>query len=147
MKHRMLKNVAIALTSAFALGGCAYQNSQQGHAQRLAYIAEKLDLTLQQRAAVEKVLTRWTTSQQEVDGAWLMDEITGELRRDRFDRARIKTLLTSRSQKFEKLIPELAADMAALHEILTPEQRARLSALLEERRERGRHHAAWRHNQ
>jgi len=134
--------VALGAASLFFFGGCRHHeggfHGSCGHdPQRLEEVArehldealDELDATDDQRAQVTALADRLLPQIRELVGEHrrVHEELRTAWSQETLDPAPLHALVDSRSEAFTRFAHEVVDAAAELHEVLTPEQRARLA--------------------
>ncbi|WP_221249106.1 Spy/CpxP family protein refolding chaperone [Desulfuromonas versatilis] len=131
-----------------SVGGCtrwSHGPPQQRADHVVAHLVEKLDLEQAQQLQLEKIKLEVLAKAAEMKAhrAESFDEMLGLLQSERVDDATLRPLVAGHQARASELIAFFGEKFAEFHALLTPEQRARAAALLQEKRARGHHRCAW----
>ncbi len=124
----------LLLVGLAAFVGCRH-SSPEKRADRFArYLADELDLSDEQRAMVDTFKNEINVRKQKMraDRHATMEAVMAQLKQETMDEAQLKTLIFAHRPQVEALIEYTIDSVAELHRSLTPEQRGRLIAKLEE---------------
>jgi len=112
--------------------GCGGSLGPRFGLRRLFSIARQLDLDREQRRVLEEVAhqVRRAAGDARFESRGSLDALLESVAADSFDRARIEQLAAERGQSIGRVKDELVDGLARIHEVLRPEQRAKLRDLL-----------------
>ena len=117
--------LAFILTSVFGIvyAKKKFRDGPEGFI--MGMIAEKLDLTADQKAAVEKIKDQIKEKMDAKKGnrEEMMDEFANEFKKDNMDRNKLKEMDQQREQNMQEMKNFMMDKMIEFHDILTPEQR------------------------
>ncbi len=142
-RHRVAWVVlALSLTlNVFFIGGWAWSRlttqAPQTPAQRFEQLAHRLDLTAEQRAALQEFggEVRQRTHLFHNASRPLMDQIWGELAKPAPDQALISRLIDEVAENRHTYQKDMAADLSRFLAALSPEQRATFVELAKQRQD------------
>jgi Spy/CpxP family protein refolding chaperone len=125
---------------AFAWGGHHSHGHGHGADMAIAWMAYKLDLTDDQEKTFESLMGDVTAQKGELQKTHrqLHDAIKAQLAADTVDREALNRLVEEKKAAFDKLATFAVDTFARFHALLTPEQRAKLTTLMEEKERCGK---------
>jgi len=105
-------------------------------ARMIAHMADRLDLTEDQRSAVKELLT--SSREQSAADRERLKALREDLRgqRDNFDAGKAQTMADEIGEITSRMVFQLASTQARIYTLLTDEQKAEMDAMMEERDER-----------
>ncbi len=124
--------------TAMAKGGHYYHGYRDGGAPgvMVEWLAEKLDLTDEQKAKLEPLKKKAIERRKEMRASHeaIHKEIMTQLAADTVDKARLAELAKMKEAEFAKTANMAVDGFAEFHALLTPEQRKSLVAKMEDKR-------------
>lgn len=132
-RHRKLRFIipvlvlAFILTSVFGIVYAKKKFRDGPDGFLMGMIVEKLDLTSDQKAQVEKLRAeiREKMDAKKDNRESMMDEFANEFKKDNMDRNKLKELDQKREQNMQEMKDFMMDKMIQFHNILTPEQRVK----------------------
>ncbi len=132
--------IAITALTALVLGGC-YRTPEQRAERMVQHMAKKLDLNDGQKVKLEKIKDEFLARRP--DMAKQREETVKEanelMKGDTLDQARLTALSERTQSQIGDFIKFVVAKFSEIHDMLTPEQRAKLVAEIETYHKRGHH--------
>lgn len=114
---------------------------------RIDRALDEIDATPEQRQQIKAITDKLVNDGLAMRGKHgeVRDALHEQWGADQVDAEALHALVDERIGEFQSLSHQVVDAMAEIHDILTPEQRAQLSALMEERADRhhGRCHRGW----
>jgi len=119
-------------------GGPDYAERERRISYVKARIADRLELTDTQKSEMDRMIDDLKAKHDEIRSrrTEFKAQFIDALRQDHLEAAEITRLIDSRRPAFEDLLAMAAEQIAEFHNMLTPEQRAKLIAELESHAER-----------
>lgn len=138
----------LAALLAFVVGGCARwrPHTPEERADRMVeHLAEKLDLSPEQRLQLEQIKVEVLARQAEMlaHREESFDEILAMMQSERIDDTRMKIAVADHQARANELIAFAGEKLKEFHDMLTPEQRAKVVAALQDFRENGHRRCGW----
>lgn len=150
MKSKYLKTLAVALVLAVVAAIAVSQTVRRAHMRgagmfggpMLSYYIHKLDLTDAQQAQVKAILAKERPAIQPLmlqmaqGHAQLRDQVINGT----FDEAKVREMASQQTQAMTELMVQHARIGSELVQILTPEQKTKLTALINQHEQRFMNH-------
>jgi Spy/CpxP family protein refolding chaperone len=132
-KGLYLSLIAFLLLSVAGFAGCRRHSPDQKAEFMVDYVSEALDLNEHQQARLDQIKDELLEKgvQMRADRGTMHSELITQLRREEIDQDRLKSMVTEHRVKMEELIDLAIVKLAEFHKTLTPEQREKLVAKLE----------------
>lgn len=133
--------ICVFISAALVFTGCR-SHSPHGKAEFMVdYIAETLDLNVQQRAQLDGIKEEFLAKAREMYAKKeaMYDEFMAELRKEEIDQQRMKELISQKQEQMAEIMDLAVVRLAEFHRTLTPDQREKLAAKLEYFREKHQH--------
>ncbi len=146
MKKRMLTIIGLTMAAfiGISMAGChrgPWNNDGPPDRAELerrasyfkARIADKLELTESQKAELDRMVAELQAKHEELSShrQEFKDQCLDLLKQDHLEAEDITRLIDTRRPDFEELLSLVAEKIAEFHNLLTPEQRAKLAANIE----------------
>ena len=125
--------IAVLLSGLLAFTGCRRHKPYKSVEFMVDYAAEVLDLNDVQMEALERIKEDILAKAKEMrdDGKAMHQEVMAQLGSDVIDKDQLKTAIANHRAQMDEMI-DLAVDrLAEFHQLLTPEQKAKLVGKLE----------------
>ncbi len=135
--------ICVFISAALVFTGCR-SHSAHGKAEFMVdYIAETLDLNVQQRAQLDEIKEEFLAKAREMHAKkeTMHDEFMAELRKEEIDQQRMKELISQKQEQMAEIMDLAVVRLAEFHRTLTPDQREKLVAKLEWFR--NKHNRSW----
>ncbi len=136
MKHTIL---IFGFLVSVLVPGCRPRYHSMSQADRQAIwvvdkISDELDLTDAQKTVVNRITGEVLAKRADFKGLYMgaADEVLGQIKSDKIDQDALNVSFQEREQKFKELRLFVIAKFAEFHGTLTPEQRSKLAARLEQ---------------
>jgi len=125
--------IMFLLAGVVGLAGCRRHSPDQKAEFMVDYVAETLDLNANQRVHLDQIKDEMLDKvvQMRADKGAMHAELIAQLGAEQIDQGRLKTMVTEHRVKMEALIDIAIEKLAEFHQTLTPEQREKLVAKLE----------------
>jgi protein CpxP len=132
-KGLYLSIIVVLLLSVAGLAGCRRHSPGQKAEFMMDYVSETLDLDESQQTHLDQIKDELLEKgmQMRADKAAMHGELVAQLRSEAIDPDRLKAMVTEHRVKLEALIDLGIIRLAEFHKTLTPEQREKLVAKLE----------------
>jgi Spy/CpxP family protein refolding chaperone len=142
--------VALLITGLLMFSGC-HRHADRWHtsersAERLTnHIAKELVLNKEQRMQLIEAVTNLMMKKEEIlEDNSLKDEMFYQLGSEKIDEARLNGVITEHAKEMEILTKSFVSYLTEFHSTLTPEQKSKLSKLIEEHKDRKlKHHRTY----
>lgn len=138
---------AVVMTAAFALSQTVTRTHYHGHGMfgghMLGFPAHALNLSDAQRTQMKAVMTKEkpTLSPLFKQMAGVRSQLRQLAMSDNFDEGKARELATQQTQAMTELTVQKARIQSELYQLLTPDQKTKLSQLMQEREQRFQQHA------
>jgi len=146
MKPKSLKILAVVLLLSVVAAIAAGQSMRRGHMRgngmfggpMMGYYIHKLDLTEAQQAQVKAIMTKEKPTIQPLmlQMAQGHAQLREQVMSGSFDEAKVRDLAAQQSQAMTELIVQYARTGSEMVQVLTPEQKTKLAALMNEHEQR-----------
>ncbi len=140
-KYVLLIIGLFAVLSALVITGCCRKTPEQRAEHVVKHLVSTLNLNAEQTAKVEKMKEEFLARRPDIRK--MREESMADLKEMMLSAQIDQTKLNARTEKIQShagdMIKFLSAKFAELHDILTPEQRAKLAAEMEKHAERHHH--------
>jgi Spy/CpxP family protein refolding chaperone len=133
-KRSHIALIVILVTGLAFFSGCRRDPHSYKAAFMVDYISETLDLNDGQQAQLNQIKDELMEKgrQMHADRDSMHAEIVSQLRSEEIDQARVKSLIAEHRAQMDELVDLMVVRVAEFHKTLTPEQREKLVAKLEE---------------
>ncbi len=146
MKAKYFKNLAVVLVLTVLAAIAVSQTMRRGHMRgdgmfggpMLGYYVHKLDLTDAQQAQVKAIMAKEKPMIQPLmlQMAQGHAQLREQVMSGGFDEAKVRDLASQQSQAMTELIVQYARTGSEMVQVLTPEQKTKLAALMNEHEQR-----------
>ena len=146
MKPKSLKILAVVLLLSVVAAIAAGQSMRRGHMRgngmfggpMMGYYIHKLDLTEAQQAQVKAIMTKEKPTIQPLmlQMAQGHAQLREQVMSGSFDEAKVRDLAAQQSQAMTEIIVQYARTGSEMVQVLTPEQKTKLAALMNEHEQR-----------
>ena len=136
MVHK--KFIAICLVSlaigAILFSACRHYGHEDRGKRFAAYLADELELTTDQKAVLDRVHQQCHSKREEMRSSRMqvMEDTIARFKGDRFDREFLIGQMEIVKPQMEEMATLFADGIAEFHSVLTPEQRGKLVAKIED---------------
>lgn len=127
-------------------GPSKYRSPQKRVAWLKEEIADRLELDDIQKVRLDEITADLIDSGKEMNAvrASIRDTVISEFRKDEISKENLTQVFSENRAKFDDMISMFADRLVEFHQMLRPEQRAKLVAEIEKHQERwGKHHRRW----
>jgi len=139
-RNAIVAAAAVAAAVLVATGCGSYRPRPEKRADwAVKKISSKLDLTKEPKAKLEgiKVEVLAKFKEERATHIKMRTEAIALVKSDKLDEAAVNRIIDTREAAMKRLRPFIVDKIVEFHDMLTPEQRAKLASLMEE------HHARW----
>ncbi len=146
MKTKYFKTLAVVLVLTVVAAIAVSQTMRRGHMRgdgmfggpMLGYYVHKLDLTAAQQAQVKAIMAKEKPTIQPliVQMAQGHAQLREQVMSGSFDEAKVRDLASQQSQAMTELMVQYARTGSEMVQVLTPEQKTKLAALMNEHEQR-----------
>lgn len=139
MKRTIPIFIVLAVLSALVFTGC-YRTPEQRAAHFVDRISDELKLDEAQKARLDRIKDEFLAKRLKMvkDRDEVYDEAIGLMKSDAIDRAKLDALTEKTRGRTDDAVKFFFAKFAEFHDMLTPEQRAKVAEHLTEHREKHR---------
>lgn len=139
MKRTIPIFIVLAVLSALVFTGC-YRTPEQRAAHFVDRISDELKLNDAQKIHLDRIKDEFLAKRLEMirDRNEVYDEAIGFMKSDTIDRAKLDALTEKSQGRTGDAVKFFFAKFAEFHDMLTPEQRAKVAEHLNEHREKHR---------
>ncbi len=132
-KGLYLSLIAFLLLSVAGFAGCRRHSPDQKAEFMLDYVTETLDLDASQQEHLDRIKDELLEKgvQMRADRGAMHSELIAQLKSEKIDQGRLKSMVTEHRVKMEEVIDLAIVKLAEFHQTLTLEQREKLVAKLE----------------
>lgn len=141
LKKRHVIMIMIAALTALVLTGCYRHTPEQRAEYVVKRMSSELGLNDTQKAQLEKIKNEFLARRPEMikSREETVKEANELMRSTEIDKARLNALVEKNKAEADDMISFVSAKFTEIHDMLTPEQREKLTKDIEEHMEHGHH--------